>query len=439
MNQKPAQLRRDTARNQATLLALAVTVTGIGHVLVDWATTQQLQPATITRFGLFSVLVAGLHLATTRLLKHANAILLPAVVMLIGLGMVMIHRIDTAQTGSLASAQLLWFAVACGAFGVTLVYGQRLSKLANYPYLLLGATFVLLLLPVFPPISAGVINGARLWIDVFGMRFQPGEAAKLTLVLFLGAFLARHHQRLALPDEPFALRQFGPVVLAAVMAVVVLVGLRDLGAAVLLLAVTLLMVFVASGKTALLGVGAGVFLVGAWLAHWQLAHVRLRFDVWRDPFVDVHGTGYQLSQSLFAFATGGLTGTGLGFGRPQDLPFAATDTVFAVIGEELGLLGATAVVSILVLITVRGLRIARHANDHFHAFVAFGVTVVFAVQALVIIAGVTRLLPLTGLTLPFVSYGGSSLLINLLAIALLLVIDHDTRSRAVRDVAKARR
>lgn len=439
MNQKPAQLRRDTARNQATLLTLAVTVTGIGHVLVDWATSQQLQPATITRFGLFSVLVAGLHLATTRLLKHANAILLPAVVMLTGLGMVMIHRIDTAQTGSLASAQLLWFAVACGAFGVTLVYGQRLAKLAHYPYLLLGATFVLLLLPVFPPISAGVINGARLWIDVFGMRFQPGEAAKLTLVLFLGAFLARHHQRLALPDEPFALRQFGPVVLAAVMAVVVLVGLRDLGAAVLLLAITLLMVFVASGKTAVLGVGAGVFLVGAWLAQWQFAHVRLRFDVWRDPFVDVHGAGYQLSQSLFAFATGGLTGTGLGFGRPQDLPFAATDTVFAVIGEELGLLGATAVLSILVLITVRGIRIARHANDHFQAFVAFGVTVVFAVQTLVIIAGVTRLLPLTGLTLPFVSYGGSSLLINMLAIALLLVIDHDTRSRAVRDVAKARR
>lgn len=438
MNSKPAQLRRDTARNQATLLAFAVTVTGVGHLLVDWASSQQLQPATTTRFVLFVLLIAGLHLVTTRVLQHANAILLPSIVLLVGIGMVMIHRIDVAQAGRLASAQLLWFAVACVAFALTVMFGRLLVSLARYPHLLLGVTLFLLLLPLFPPLSAGVINGARLWIDLFGMRFQPGEAAKLTLVLFLAAFLSRHHARLSVPDAPFALRQFGPVVLAAIVAVGVLVSLRDLGAAMLLLTVTLLMVFVASGKLAVLGVGGGVFGVGAWLAQMQFAHVRLRFDVWRDPFADVHGAGYQLSQSLFAFATGGLTGTGLGFGRPQDLPFAATDAVFAVIGEELGLLGATAVLSVLVLITMRGIRIARHANDHFTALVAFGITVVFAVQTLVIIAGVIRLLPLTGLTLPFVSYGGSSLLVNMVAGALLLVIDHDTRHSAVRDVAKAR-
>lgn len=437
MDSQPAQLRRDTARNQTMLLALAITVTGFGHLLVDWATSQQLQPATVTRFGLFSLLTAGLHLITTRMLHQANAIVLPAVIMLIGIGMVMIHRIDIPQSAGLAQAQLLWFAVASVGFSLTVFFGRHLSQLAHYPYLLLSATIVLLLLPVFPPISAGVINGARLWIDVFGLRFQPGEAAKLTLVLFLAAFLARHHGRLSLADAPFALRQFGPVVLAALTAVLVLIGLRDLGAAMLLLTITLIMVFVASGKSAVLGVGAGVFLAGAWLAQWQFAHVRLRFAVWQDPFADVHGAGYQLSQTLFAFATGGLTGTGLGFGRPQDLPFAATDAVFAVIGEELGLLGASAVLSVVILITVRGLRIARHANDHFHALVAFGVTVVFAVQALVIIAGVTRLLPLTGLTLPFVSYGGSSLLINMLAVALLLVIDHDTHSRSVHDVTRA--
>lgn len=438
MGQQAAQLHRDTARNQATLLALAVAVTGVGHLLVDWAGSQQLQPATITRFVVFVLLVAGLHLTASRVLKHANAILLPAIVGLVGIGMVMIHRIDVAQTGGLANAQLLWFAFACAAFVLTVVFGRLLAPLAGYPHLLLGATVFLLVLPLFPPLSAGVINGARLWIDVFGMRFQPGEAAKLTLVLFLAAYLARHHARLSLADAPFALRQFGPVVLAAVVAIAVLVSLRDLGAAMLLLAVTLLMVFVASGKLTVLGVGAGVFGIGAWLAQLQFAHVQLRFEVWRDPFIDVHGAGYQLSQSLFAFTTGGLTGTGLGFGRPQDLPFAATDAVFAVIGEELGLLGATAVLSVLVLITVRGIRIARHANDHFAALVAFGVTVVFAVQTLVIIAGLTRLLPLTGLTLPFVSYGGSSLLINMIAAALLLVIDHDTRRVAVHDVTPAR-
>jgi cell division protein FtsW (lipid II flippase) len=439
MNAKPAQARRDTARNQALLIALAVAITVLGHVALDWTFAQQLQPATATRLILFGLLATALHQLTTRVLPHATAILLPAMLLLVGVGMVMIQRIDLALNTRLASAQLVWFAVASAAFIVTVFAARWLPLLARYPYLLLVFTLVLLVLPLIPGLGAGEINGARLWIDVFGMRFQPGEAAKLTLVLFLAAYLSRHQARLSAVDAPLALRQFGPVVLAAVGAVVMLVSLRDLGAAMLLLTVTLLVVFVASGKASVLAVGGGVFIVGAWLAQQQFSHVAARFAIWRDPFDDVFGAGYQLSQSLFAFATGGLTGTGLGFGRPEDLPFAATDAVFAVIGEELGLLGTTAVLSVLVLIMLRGMRISTHAGDHFTALVAFGVTVVFSVQTFVIIAGVTRLLPLTGLTLPFVSYGGSSLLINVVALALLLAIDHDTKSRAFHPKTGVRR
>jgi len=435
---KQAQARRHTARHQAMLLALALTVTTLGHLAVDWAQSPQLQPGTATRLLVFGLLTAGLHQLVMRKLPHATAILLPAMVLLVGVGMVMIHRIDGVTTSGLATAQLLWFAVASVAFAATVLGGHWLQNLARYPYMLLAATIILLLLPLIPGLGAGVINGARLWIDVFGMRFQPGEAAKLTLVLFLAAYLAQHHTRLSAPDAPLALRQFGPVVLAAFGAVAVLVSLRDLGAAMLLLAVALLLVFVASSKQSVLWLGAGLFMAGAWLAQQQFAHVGVRFAIWRDPFDDVFGAGYQLSQSLFAFATGGLTGTGLGFGRPEDLPFAATDAVFAVIGEELGLLGTTAVLSVLVLIMLRGVRISTHAANHYLALVAFGVTVVFAVQTFVIIAGLTRLLPLTGLTLPFVSYGGSSLLINVMAVAVLLIIDNDTKHQAFTDRLKAR-
>lgn len=439
MSTKPAQLRRGTARHHAGLTALALVVTTVGHLAVDWSVARQLQPGTLTRLIVFSLVAVGLYQTVVRTLPHATAVLLPAMILLTGVGITVIGRIDLATGSRLAATQLVWFTVGATGFLAATFLSRYLARVAAYPYLLLGVTLGLLLLPLLPGISAGVINGARLWIDVFGMRFQPGEAAKLTLVLFLAAYLSRHHARLSLTDAAVPLRQYGPVVGAAIAAVLVLIGLRDLGAAMLLLTITLLMVFVVANKLSVLGVGAGVFVAGAWLAQQQFAHVANRFAIWRDPFADVFGAGYQLSQSLFAFATGGLTGTGLGFGRPEDLPFAATDAVFAVIGEELGLLGVTALLGVLVLIVLRGVRIATHAPDRFLSLVAFGLTVTFGVQTFVILAGITRLLPLTGLTLPFVSYGGSSLVINMIALGLLLAIDHDTKHHAFDDGRTGRR
>lgn len=426
----------NTARHQAGLVALAIVITAAGHLAVDWANAQQLLPATTTRLLVFLFAAIALHTAVRRVLPHATAVLLPAVLLLAGVGMTMIHRIDGTASGQLATAQLVWFAVGGVALVSAMLVSRRLSAFAAYPYLFLVATLTLLLLPLIPGLSAGVINGARLWIDVFGMRFQPGEAAKLSLILFLAAYLSRHHARLQAPELP--LRQYAPVVLAAMLSVGVLVGLRDVGQATLLLAITLLMLFVATAKPLVLLAGAGMFAAGTFVAHQQFVHVAARFAVWQDPFADVFGAGYQLSQSLFAFATGGLTGTGLGFGRPEDLPFAATDAVFAVIGEELGLLGTTAVLSVLIVIIMRGFRIATHAPDHFTSLVAFGITVMLAVQTLVIVAGVIRLMPLTGLTLPFVSYGGSSLVVNMFALGVLLGVDHDTKQRAFRDVSVRR-
>jgi cell division protein FtsW (lipid II flippase) len=291
-----------------------------------------------------------------------------------------------------------------------------------------------------------VINGAQLWIDLFGMRFQPGELAKLTMVIFLAAYLERNRALLSIATQRVgpvllpAARHLAPVVVAAGVALVIMAGLRDLGSALLFFGTFMAMLYVATGRLAYPALGAVAFAVGAFVAYQLFGHVRVRVSIWLDPWADVTGSGYQLAQSLFALGTGGLTGTGLGFGRPQDVPFSATDAIFVVIGEELGLLGATAVLLGYLLLVARGFRISQTARDEFTTLLALGLTVTLAFQAFVIVGGLTRLVPLTGITLPFVSYGGSSLLSNYLLIALLLRVSDESRGAARgRDLEQPRR
>jgi cell division protein FtsW (lipid II flippase) len=255
--------------------------------------------------------------------------------------------------------------------------------------------------------------------------------------VFLAAYLERNRALLSIATQRVgpllvpAPRHLAPLVAAAGMALVVMAGLRDLGSALLLFGVFITMLYVATGRLAYPALGAVAFSFGAYLAYLLFPHVQRRVEVWLDPWTDISGAGYQIAQSLFAIGTGGLTGTGLGLGRPQDVPFSATDAIFVVIGEELGLLGTTAVLLVFLLLTFRGLKIATTARDEFTTLLATGLTITLALQTFVIVGGLTRLVPLTGVTLPFVSYGGSSLLSNYLLIALLLRISDESRGAAL--------
>lgn len=430
---------------EARLLAGAVLLVAFAGILLGWSMARDLPPAGI---------VTGIALAVTALVAHAavratapaaDPVILPLAMLLTGFGLVFIRRIDLATGGELAAAQTAWTAVAVGLMCAFLLFVHDIRLLARYQYTVGLATVILLLLPTVPLLSAGVINGARLWIDVFGMRVQPGEVAKLTLVLFLASYLERNRQLLAVATERIgpvlvpAARHLAPIVVAAAIAIMAMTGLRDLGSAVLVFGTFIVMLYAATGRIAYPLFGAAVFGLATFFVAHQFDHVQRRIDIWLDPWTDLQDTGYQIVQSLFALGTGGLTGTGLGLGRPQDVPFAATDAMFVVIGEELGLLGATAILVVYVLLVGRGLHIAQAARDEFSSLVALGLTVTLALQVFVIIGGLTRVVPLTGITLPFVSYGGSSLVANFLIVAGLLRISATSRSAARGPKVRAQR
>lgn len=418
------------------MLAGAIGLVVAAGTLLGWSVERDLPPAGLITGVALAIIALVAHVAVRATAPDADSALLPLVMLLNGLGLVFIRRVDLATGDSLAAAQTVWTAVAVGALGITLLFLRDVRAIARYQYTLGLATIVLLLLPLVPFLTAGVINGAQLWIDVLGMRFQPGEVAKITLVLFLAGYLERNRQLLSVATQRIgpmlvpAARHLAPLLVAVGIAMVIMAGLRDLGSALLVFGTVVAMLYAATGRIAYPVLG-GIGFVGATaLVINQFAHVQRRFDIWLDPWSDVQGASYQLVQSLFALGTGGLTGTGLGLGRPQDIPFAATDAVFVVAGEELGLLGATGLLVVYLLLAVRGLRIAQTARDEFSTLVALGLTVTLALQTFVIIGGLTRLFPLTGITLPFVSYGGSSLLANYLIVALLLRISDDARAAA---------
>jgi cell division protein FtsW (lipid II flippase) len=278
------------------------------------------------------------------------------------------------------------------------------------------------------------VNGAKIWIKIPGVfSIQPAEFAKIALIIFAAAFLTskaqvlnsagRHFLGLVLPR----IRDLGPLLLALVLALGVLVRGKDLGTSLLLFGVLLVMIYLATSRVSWLIIGLIGFAAGAVLMYKLFGHVRLRVDIWLHPFADAQNTGYQLVQSLFGLGTGGIFGTGLGAGRPDIVPYASTDFITAALGEELGLVGMTVIILLYMILTTRGLRTAIAAKDNFGGLLAGGLAFSFALQVFIIIGGVTRLIPLTGLTTPFLSYGGSSLLANYVMLALLMRISDSSR------------
>jgi len=406
------------------LLALGITV--FGYVLVQLADTPNLPPDLWAILAAVSGLFVVAHLAVRKFAPEADPTLLPLTVLLTGFGFVMISRLDR----DLARVQALWAAVGVLAFVLTLAIVRRIRTLERYRYTFLFLGVAALLLPSLPGIGKE-INGARLWVGVGPLNFQPGEAAKVLLVVFFAAYLVdkrellttgtRHLGRLTLPDPKY----LGPLLLAWGASLLIMVSQKDLGSSLLFFAVFAAMLYIATERLSYLIFGLILFFAGAYFAYQAFEHVQERVSTWRNPWPVAQNEGFQLVQSMFAFGSGGFTGAGLGLGNPTTIPNVATDFVFSAVGEELGLIGGVAIIIAVLLLCGSGYRIAVQANRPFSKLFAAGLTTIIGIQTFVIIGGVTRVIPLTGVTLPFVSYGGSSLVANFIIIALLLRISAD--------------
>ncbi|MCA1831855.1 MAG: FtsW/RodA/SpoVE family cell cycle protein [Actinomycetota bacterium] len=418
-------------RNAELAMMILAGVIAVGaNLLVDFAHSSAL-PAWLP---VYALLVVGTIALTTSVMRrfapYADPLLLPVAIALSGIGFAMIRRLDP----TLAGPQLAWFVIGLVAFCATLIVVRDHRRLEAFRYTLMVVGLGLLLLPLAPGVGH-TINSARLWVRIGGLNFQPAELAKVVLATFLAAFLAQKKELLTIGTTkvgPWVIpapRHFGPLILAWGLSLAVMVFERDLGSSVLFFSLFLATLYVATERAAYGVAGLGLFTGGTLFAYHSFSHVQTRVDIWLHVWDRIDGRGYQLAQSLFALGTGGLTGAGIGQGQPKLIPFASTDFIFSAIGEELGFFGAVAVLTAFGILVARGLHIALRARDTFSTLLAAGLTTVLGLQTFLIIGGVTRLIPLTGITLPFVSYGGSSILANFILLALLLRIsDGEGRS-----------
>jgi cell division protein FtsW (lipid II flippase) len=434
-----------TVSRRTTELGLLVlgTLFVVGAYLLASVPDDSDIPTTVGPFlGVIVGLPLAAHFVVRRLAPHADGMLLPLASLLNGLGYVFIVRLDEgrAEPHGLAGLQSVWMVLGVAAFFATLIVVRDARKLERYRYTAGFVGLVLLLLPLLPVVGRE-INGSRIWVSLGPVNFQPGEFAKLSLAVFFAGYLVEKRELLAVNRAfgPFALpdpKHLGPVLIAWGVALVVMIMEKDLGTSLLFFTLFLVLIWVATERASYLAVGVVMFVGGGYLAFSAFSHVQERFDTWLDPWGKAKG--YQLEQAMFAFADGGIFGTGLNLGVPLKVPVVESDMIFAAIGEELGLLGATAVLISFLLMIGAGLRIAQQTASGFERLLATGLTTLLGFQAFIILAGVTRLLPLTGVTLPFVSYGGSSLLANWVLLALLLRISNDSAERETDRLAAER-
>jgi len=418
------------------LLLLALLV-GVGaYVSVGLGYTGDVPADIAWVAGIFVTVAIVAHLAVRMLAPYADPVLLPLVVMLNGLGLAMIQRLDLdlaegAAGDGTATQQMVWTFIGVVAFVGVLVGIRDHRRLQSYTYTLGLAALLLLLLPLVPGIGAN-INGARIWIRVGPFSFQPGEVAKICLVVFFAGYLVLKRDALALAGRRFMGidlprgRDLGPILAAWLVSLGVLVFQRDLGSSLLFFGLFVVMLYVATERVGWAVVGVLLFLGGAYVSYLTFGHVQARVTGWLDPFSDDQAY-YQIIQGLYGLGFGGLMGTGLGQGDPTITPASYSDFIVTSLGEELGLAGLMAIIVVYGLVVERGLRVALLCRDAFGKLIATGLAVSFALQVFVVVGGVTRLIPLTGLTTPFLSYGGSSLVVNWAIVALLLRISHFTR------------
>jgi cell division protein FtsW (lipid II flippase) len=440
----PRTRRQPTRRLvELTLLVFAWGLGVLGTLQVTWATGQTAGQGLWLMAGVVGVLALAMHVVVRWRAPYADPILLPIATLLTMLGLVMIYRLDVsaAERAELNGnppptpdvyAQLMWFTVAVILFVAVLLFLRDHRVLQRYTYTFGLVGLILLILPLAPVIGT-TVNGATLWIRVGGFSFQPAELAKILLTIFFAGYLVEKRDSLALVRTKVLgvglprLKDLGPILIAWLVSLAILVFETDLGTSLLFFGLFVTMLYIATQRRSWLILGGILFVAGAAIAYALFGHVRLRVSVWLDPWAFPDTSGYQIVQSLFGLAEGGILGAGLGQGFPNLVPFANTDFIVAALGEELGLTGLIALLLLYAVFIERGLRTAVSVRDSFGQLLAAGLSITLALQVFVIIGGVTRLIPLTGLTTPFLSYGGSSLIANWIIVALLLRISDRAR------------
>jgi len=425
---------------EAFMLLLAVALGSGGYLLTHLNIDAKLPDQWPWAVGTIAALALVAHIVVRWRIPYADPLILPIVVALNGIGLAMIHRLDLGAKPVTFSAdlQLRWTAIGVACFAIVVFVLRDYRILHRFTYLLFLAGMVILMLPLVPGLGIEH-SGAQIWIHIGSYSFQPAELAKIVLAIAFASYLVDKQDVLALAGGRFLgfdlprPRDLGPILIMWLASMAVLVFQKDLGTSLLFFGLFVVMLYVSTQRASWPILGVLLFSVGAYASYLMFGHVRVRVSSWLDPFSN-YDQNYQVIQGQFGMAFGGLFGTGWGLGRPNLIPVAKSDFISAAVGEELGTVGLIAIVLLYGLLVARGMRAALGSRDPFGKLLAAGLSFGLAIQVFAIIGGVTRLLPLTGLTTPFMSQGGSSLVANWVMIALLLVITHESR-RPVADVA----
>jgi len=441
---QPPIAHQATRRNtELALVIAALFIGGAAWLNVDYAVLGKLSQNSLLIGAAAAVIAIGATFAVRFLTPYADPTLLPAVILLNLIGLTMIHRLDlgeaqravsngTAAPAADVTTQLTWTALGVVLFIATLIVVRDHRKLQRFTYTSLFLGLLLLMLPLVPGIGA-TINGATLWVRVGPFSFQPAEMAKIALTIFFAGYLVVKRDSLALVrtkvlglELPRG-RDLGPLLVAWIISLGVLVFERDLGTSLLFFGLFVGMLYVATQRWSWLVLGAILFIAGSVGAYFAFNHVRVRVQVWLDPFAYQSEQGYQIVQSLFGLSSGGLLGSGWGQGHPLFVPYAKSDFIISALGEELGYTGLAAIIMLYAVVVTRGMRASVACRDAFGTLLAAGLSIVLGLQVFVVVGGVTRLIPLTGLTTPFLAAGGSALIANWIMIALLLRISDTAR------------
>jgi cell division protein FtsW (lipid II flippase) len=428
-----------SARNRELLaLVPASLLVAAGFAAIFIQQSQKLSNVSLTYGAVFLGVCVATHLVVRIRLPYADPYLLPLAAVLACFGLVVIYRLDETK----AIRQAGWFGFGLVLFTLTIVFLKDFRVLERYRYTIAAAGLALLLLPRVPGIGQQV-NGAYLGVGIGPFAFQPAEFGKLAIVIFLAAYLRDNRQLLVQGARRIAgvtlppLKHFGPLLVVFLAAMFLLFFIQDLGSSLMYFGGFLALLYIATSRLSFVAIGLVMFAVGAWAMYHLRSHIQDRVEIWLNPFAPhlVEHQGYQIAQSLFAQADGGLFGTGFGqallfVGGTPLLPAADTDLIYSVIVDELGLAGACGLLLVYLLFAERGMKVAMIAPDSFSKLLAAGLTSVFALQVFVIVGGVTKVIPLTGVTLPFVSYGGSSIVANFVLLALLLLVSDRARRPA---------
>ncbi|HMH94757.1 MAG TPA: FtsW/RodA/SpoVE family cell cycle protein [Streptosporangiaceae bacterium] len=450
----PVPLPRGRRRSELLMLAFAVAVVALADAAVGLGLNGSVPASLVGYIGGFALIMLGAHFCVRRLAPWADPLMLPLAALLNGLGVVMIYRLQesgrhgnpgnviSTLSGSATVTQLVWTLIGVAAFVLVLFAIREPRILQRYTYTLGAVGLILLAIPALLPASLSSVQGAKVWIIIGGFSIQPGEFAKLAVAVFFAGYLVNKRDVLALAgrrmlgiDLPRG-RDLGPVLIAWGASLLILIFETDIGTSALFFGLFVAMIYVATQRTSWLLIGFLLFLGGAWVASTIFGHVQSRFTDWLHPFAGNNAThsAYQLVQGLEGMGYGGIFGSGLGHGQPFWTPLVQSDFIITAFGEELGLTGLMAILLIFGLLVERGLRAAIAVKDPFAKLLAGGLAFVLALQIFVIVGGVTRLIPLTGITTPFLSQGGSSLVASWALIAVLMRVSDTARRPAPQPI-----